>query len=258
MNTTRAAIVAATAALLSSTQVWGAAISVTFNANRTLAPTDLTGAEMEVGNWNNILVTGGQNGTWSSLVDSGGSATTASITTADWNTIVSMSTDGNAFTKLYEAGIAVQGDVPVNVNSTITLTDIPYAEYDVYIYYTHFPIGSDTLQTWTESQGNTTLYGTNNKGHGHDWNDFVQYQTADRATAVTQATGSEEGGGNWLKFTGLTASTLTLTSSDENSPDITGFKQRGIAGLQIVQIPEPSSLGLLGLAGCLLFIRRRR
>lgn len=247
-------------ALLSVIAAHGAAISVTFNANRTLAPTDVTGAEAAVGNWNNILVTGGNhNGTWGSLQDSTGAATTASITTASWGGVISMSTDGTPFIKLYEAGIAREGDVPVAVSPTITLSDIPYAAYDVYIYYTHFPIGSDTLQTWTESQNNTTLYGTNNKNHGHDWGTFVQYQTADRATAVAQATiGSPEGGGNWLKFTNLTASTLTLTSSDQNFPDITGYKQRGIAGLQIVQVPEPGAAMLLALAGCAVAVRRRR
>ena len=245
-------------ALFTIGQASGAAISITFNANRTLAPGDVTGAEVVVGNWNNLLVSGGnQNGVWGSLNDSSGTATTASITTDSWGGIVSMSTDGSPFTKLYEGGLAKEGDVPSG-SATINLSSIPYSQYDVYIYYTHFPIGSDTLQTWTESEGNTTLYGTNNKNHGHDWGDFVQYQTSDRATAIAQATtAGPDGGGNWLKFTGLTASTLTLTSSDQNAPDISGWKQRGIAGLQIVQVPEPSVLGLLALAPALALRRRR-
>lgn len=259
MKMNKLAIAGAALSLLASAPAWGAAISVTFNANRTLAPGDQTGAEEVVGNWNNIQVTGGNhNGTWSSLMDSSGTTTSTSITTGAWGGYLSMSTDGAPFIKLYEAGLHREGDVTVNVSSTITLSNIPYAEYDVYIYYTHFPIGSDTLQPWTESQNNTTLYGTNNKNHGHDWGDFVQYQTADRATAVAQAkTTGADGGGNWLKFTNLTASTLTLTSNDQNAPDITGYKQRGIAGLQIVQVPEPSILSLLALAPALAFRRRR-
>jgi hypothetical protein len=218
-------------------------ISVTFNGNRTLAPTEVAGAEVAVGNWNNLPVGGGaQNGTWAALKDSTAVATSASITTAGWNSIVTMSTDGSPFMKLYEAGIAVEGGVPGG-NATVTLQNIPYAEYDVYVYHTHFPIGSDSLQAWTESENGTTAYGTNNRNHGHDWGDYVRYQTADRAAAVAQATSGGDGGGNWLKFTGLTDSNLTLTSSDRNAPQISGFRQRALAAIQIVDVtvaPPPA------------------
>jgi hypothetical protein len=152
-----------------------------------------------------------------------------------------MSTDGSAFTKLYEGGLMVQGDAP-SADATITLSGIPYALYDVYVYYTHFPIGSDTLQAWTESATGTTLYGVNNKNHGHDWGDFTSYQTTDRGAAVAQAlTSGDDGGGNWLSFEALSAANLTLTSRDENLPEVSSngpgssFLQRGIAGLQIVE-----------------------
>lgn len=130
-----------------------------------------------------------------------------------------------------------------SVAGTVTLQNIPYAEYDVYVYHTHFPIGSGSLQAWTESENGTTAYGTNNRNHGHDWGDYVRYQTADRAAAVAQATSGGDGGGNWLKFTGLTDSNLTLTSSDRNAPQISGFRQRALAAIQIVDVtvaPPPA------------------
>lgn len=130
-----------------------------------------------------------------------------------------------------------------SVAGTVTLQNIPYAEYDVYLYHTHFPIGSGSLQAWTESENGTTAYGTNNRNHGHDWGDYVRYQTADRAAAVAQATSGGDGGGNWLKFTGLTDSNLTLTSSDRNAPQISGFRQRALAAIQIVDVtvaPPPA------------------
>jgi hypothetical protein len=225
-----------------------ASISMTFNANRTLEASDVTGAEVAAGNWNNLLITGGsQNGTWSALHDSDGSPTSASITSAGWNSIVSMSTNGSPFFKLYEAGIAKEGEVPAS-DATITLQNIPFSRYDVYVYYTHFPLGSDTLQAWTEGENGTTQYGTNNRNHGHDWGDYVGYQTSERALAVAQATSGGDGGGNWLKFTGLTDSTLTLTSSDTNGPDISGYKQRGVAGIQIVNVTTNSAPSISDVA----------
>jgi len=197
-------------------------------------------------------------------MDNSGDATSMTVTSAGWGGYVSMSNDGSDFIKLYEAGLMIQGDVTAG-NASLVITGITFQVYDVYIYYTHFPIGSDTLQTWTAQAGllpSQTLYGTNNKGHGHDWGDFQQYQTSDRATAVTQATTTgADGGGNWLKFTGVSGSTLTLTSTDTNFPDIEGFKQRGIAGFQIVEstiIPEPSTVLAFGLGAGIFALRRRR
>jgi carbonic anhydrase/acetyltransferase-like protein (isoleucine patch superfamily) len=227
---------------ISPTGAPGNVISVTFNAKRTLGPADETGAVVTAGHWNNIsVIDGAHNGTWSSLNDSEGIPTPASITTAGWSGILSMSTDGSAFTKLYEGGLMIQGDAPA-ADATVTLSGIPYALYDVYLYYTHYPIGSDTLQAWTESGAGVTLFGVNNKSHGHDWGDFTPYQSADRSTAVAQAlTAGADGGGNWLRFEGLSAANLTLTSSDENLPEVSingpgnSTLQRGIAGMQIVE-----------------------
>lgn len=249
-------------------QSWASIISINFATTgttegqpRQLQPGDVTGADVAAtNNWNNLLLNEGVNKTWSGLVDAGGNSVSTTITTANWSGQVNMTIASTPFRRLYDTGLAKEGDVQSgNLRAaTIAINDIPYTEYNVYLYYTHFPIGSDTLQTWTESNSNMTLYGTNNKGHGHDWNDFVWYATNDRDAAVAQAkTTDADGGGNWLVFEGLTGSSLTLTSTDQNYPDITGYKQRGIAGFQIVAIPEPATIGLLGMAAIGILARRR-
>ena len=72
-----------------------------------------------------------------------------------------------------------------------------------------------------------------------------------------QATGTSAGSatenGNYMRFTGLTADSFTL--SNIHSPDGRG----AINAIQIVAIvPEPASLGLLLLGGILVGLRRRR
>ena len=112
-------------------------------------------------------------------------------------------------------------------NATVNLTQIPYSTYDVYIYYTGFV--SNQVQAWTD--GGTTLYGLRGPSSGGGLSGYVPYQTTSEATALADAAGGTAGG-NYLKFTGLTGSSLTLTSL--GLPNQAGFEQDGIAGIQIV------------------------
>ncbi|MGN6554497.1 MAG: PEP-CTERM sorting domain-containing protein [Verrucomicrobiota bacterium] len=208
---------------------------------------------VNAGNWNNLTTVDNPSG--SSLLNSSGAATTLSLSSTGWlrNTF---NDPGDDRKDMYSNFLAHEGD-PIG-NATISLSSIPYATYDVYLYYNAFYMNNGgEIQTWTESQGGTTLYGLRGPTSGGQLTGYQQYQTSSYATASSDADAAVLGG-NYLVFSGLTAANLTLTSSDPNQ---TGWKMEGLAGLQIVEaspVPEPSSLGLLGIAGSLLFAFRSR
>ncbi len=232
-------------------QAYGGVISINvggFDANHDVDGT--TGAE-PAANWNNL--TGVANPSSSSLVDDTGAAVTGmSISFSGWNRDT-FNAWGDDRADMYSNFLHQQGDTLGN--ATVTINNIPYAEYDVYIYYNCFPTWQ--VQKWQESQGGTMLYGLRGASSGGGVSGFVPYQTSDASTAFDDAAAQASGvGGNYLKFTGLTAANLTLTNT--SSPDQSGWNQNGIAGLQIVgAIPEPATMGLLGLAAMGILARRR-
>lgn len=248
MRITQSAAAATALALLATSSAWGAAISVNVGGFDTAH--DVTGSlgVVSVANWNNLTAIANPTGT--NLVDDSGAATTMSISFAGWNADT-FNAWGDDRANMYSNFLHHQGDTLGN--ATVTLTDIPYATYDVYIYYTGFV--PNQVQAWIESAGGTTLYGLRGPTSGGGLSGYVQYQTGSEATALADAAGGTAGG-NYLVFTGLSGSALTLTSS--GLPDQAGFEQDGIGGIQVVDaIPEPSSSFLLGVVGLMLAFRRR-
>ncbi len=176
-------------------------------------------------NWNN---TDPASGTVNDLTDSDGLTTTADITWSsggswgDGSANATVGTDPNAD---LARGYLDDGAPGIS----ISITDIPFADYDVVVYFStdteggiYRPVtinGSSFSSTGTKSQ-----WGTN-----PTWD----------ATNTAVATGQ--------------SGDLTLTGLTRN-----GANRGSIAGIQVVQIPEPSSTALLGLAGLGLILRRRK
>jgi hypothetical protein len=116
---------------------------------------------------------------------------------------------------------------------SVQLADIPYASYDVYIYYAGF--SSNHSLTWvaTDTATNSVLgtwYSVRGSLSGPQLfpsPGLVQSKHATLAEADARAALGD--GGNWLKFTGLTAGGLRIAETSGN-----GGNENGFAGIQIV------------------------
>jgi hypothetical protein len=202
----------------------GGAKAISINVGGFDAVHDVTGTlgVVPVDNWNNLTTATNAAGT--NLMDDAGATSTMDITFSDWNKDT-FNAWGDDRADMYSNFLHHQGDA-VGI-ATVNIAQIPYASYDVYIYYTGFV--ASQVQAWTD--GVTTLYGLRGPSPGGGLSGYVQYQTSSEATALADAAGGSAGG-NYLKFTGLTGTSLTLTSL--GLPDQAGFEQDGIAGLQVI------------------------
>ena len=226
-----------------------------------IAAAALAGApDYEQTYWNNLTgdstgktLVDGQNGDTSLFVDY---ITTqigyySPVTTAQNNTA-----NGN----LFKGSLERNNDV----RATVDLSSIPYAQYDLVVYYaglgyTAYYAESDgklivtdggsldeAIQVRPHAHYNTLFSGTFTEA---DWTDPGYVPTATTTHAV---------------FTGLTASSITLQMGSWNSEgDLPGTRvdedSPGLVGFQIINmIPEPASAALLILGGVGVLLRRRR
>jgi len=121
-----------------------------------------------------------------------------------------------------------------------TVTDIPYATYDLYVYVESDSNGRTGYVT-TSQTGSPDYYFTTFGGGGQPAS-FVQ---------ITSTTPGDFTQGNYAYFSGLTDEDLTFGSYDKNT-------WSGITGFQIVQVPEPATGSLLAGSLLLLALRRRK
>ncbi len=235
------------AAMFNLVPMVGGIISVNFGGG-TANVTKTVGA-VAAANWNNLL--GVANPTSSALVESNGALTTMSLSTSGFN---GASTFGNGngaggLSDMYNGYLEL--DYNNSGSATISLSIIPFTSYDIYIYYEGYTANvgygsssfsplSDAVSKWTVSERSQTLYGQGgDNGGGANLADAWGYNLTgslhqfQSATAPAQQPSAPNGaGGDYLKFTGLTAATQTITLTGISG---NGFESIGIAGLQIVQ-----------------------
>ncbi|HUS46385.1 MAG TPA: PEP-CTERM sorting domain-containing protein [Phycisphaerae bacterium] len=132
---------------------------------------------------------------------------------------------------------------------TVTLTNLTSeytpGGYDLIVYYDGNNNSADWVTEFALSSGSTTLASVFAK----DATDTATWSgTFVQATGTSAATATD---GNYVRFTGLTADSLTLTTTPESGDG-------PINGIQIVAVPEPAALALLSLGLAATLARRRQ
>lgn len=196
-------------------------------------------------NWNN---------SWPSnptvdLIDETGAATTLDLSYSSFNqwsiqgSDPGLDGDGSSNKRLLN-GYLNSGPAewsPSTITSSISLTQIPYESYNVIVYFS----ADAPNRAGQVTDGATTYY----------FSSLGADSIADSNAVLTQTlstSDSDHAAGNHAIFTGLSGASQTITVQMRDND-----QWGGIAGFQIVQIPEPSAM-LLGGLGLLGLLRRRR
>ncbi len=203
-------------------------------------------------NWNNASVNAGDKSNILSpmaaaLVDNTGAALSTSIS---WNAnncySTTASVETNVDKELMNGYLDLNAYAIPQTPTTVTVSNVDYKHYDVYAY-----VGSDgdgrTGHGWLTDLSGTTIA------------DSVYFITADGSfdgTTYVKATGANAASANashYMLFHDVTASSFIFNLYGDGS-------NVGIHALQIVEIPEPTSLMLLaaGAISVLAYVLRKR
>ncbi|MFC4992321.1 PEP-CTERM sorting domain-containing protein [Rubritalea tangerina] len=227
---------------LASSSAIAASVAINFSTERVadddLFDTSLTGPTNISGtNWNHTA--NNASGTINNLIDDTGASTTVSLSYSSQNTWSNNAGTANNNKKL---SVGYLDDSGAGPNITLTgLSSLGGSSYNVYII-----LGSDSGNGGTYTSEDITLNGVGIIGQSF--------------TALGHhAFGA--GSAPWIQATASVTGDYILGSANTDTLTITnagGTGRGSIAGVIVEAVPEPSSTALLGIAGCLLVIRRRR
>ena len=231
-------------------------ISWNVDSYGTISGANMAGA-VSAANWNDSWIENGNainaygsptviNG----LTDNSGAATSLNIAYQAWGfwsiqgSAPGQDTDGsynrNLLNGYLNAGPAAWG--PPVTNSTITLSQIPYAQYNLYVYFS-----SDTAGRTGNVSDGTTLYDFTTLGP-------AEISGANASFIQTSDTAGNNPEADYAVFSNETANALTITCNPTGGND----QWLGIAGFQVVAVPEPATMAWAGWGiGAALLIRRR-
>lgn len=209
-----------------------------------LAPSDIAGVEPQ-SNWNNC-----PDG-WSpvaNLTNGDGQSTGVSVDPSggypDYNAWVSVDPPNGPNSKLMRGYIwdGITSPLTVEVSGLAGTLD----KYDVLVYFDATNGSADWVMEFSVSVGGSTVATI----YGEDAEDTATWdetwQLAGGATAGTATVG------NYVRFPSLTADAFTLMVQRVDGAE------GAINALQLVAVPEPATLTLVGLGTFVAWLRRRR
>jgi len=256
---TRKLLLAALAAgpwLLSSSPCSAASVAYNFsetssNPSQALDTTTPKGP-LATSVWNDsyIVTTGNvANGSENNLLDNTGAVTGMSIT---WSSKETWFGDGGNLTQDQRIvlGYLDDGDQGgANPGVFVTVSNIPYATYNIYAIFAS-DAGSSTTYTTQDFLINGTTWALGGASPVTA-TVFANMESTSANGTWTQAIAGVQTG-NYFMLSNLTGSTLTIDGQLS-----AGGARGSLAGIIIQQVPEPSS-AVLALFGAALLVRRRR
>lgn len=240
----------AVAAMMTASLTLEAQSVISWNLDRygTISGANQAGVVL-VPNWNN---------SWPAnptvnLIDNTGAATTLDLSYGSYNQwsvngnsgpTPGQDADGsynrNLLNGYLNSGPAAWG--PPITNSYVSLSQIPYSVYDIYVY---FSSGAANLNG-SVSDGSTTFY--------FSTLGLASISGANALLTQTTDTIGVNPGADYAIFTGLTGASQKLTLNMLSGNDNWG----GIAGFQVVAVPEPGTLALASMGGLAVLLMKRR
>jgi hypothetical protein len=224
-------------------------IGVNFIGGRTGGETNgiVTGTagQLPQANWNNM--SGDSGGPTALIDDSGATLATTTVTWSCSNTYtVTTGTPGDQDSALMKGYLDTNDSAS---NTTVTVANIPYAQYAVYIYYDGDSNNGTRGGEYTVNGVATTV-----DANGVLWDDANWPVTAGGGTYTLAA--ADGHGGNYYVFTGFNNTTNPNVEvvADEGA----GSFRAPLNAIQIHEIPEPSTLLLAGIALLGVALLRRR
>ncbi len=223
----------------------GRVIGINVGANGAIGASDTAGV-VPADHWNDL--TGASNPAASNLADADGVATTLDV---------AFTGNGNTFNNNGTPDQTMLSGFLVGATMRVDLTEVPFEEYDVYVYYAGF--GGDVHAgdtygmyplVWEVTDLDAaalleTAYSARGTVAGPQFfpsPGLVQSQYGTLAEAQAQALLGN--GGNWLRLAGLTAANLRIAETGGG-----WFNEAGFSGLQVVEATGPEDTYATWIAG---------